>query len=144
MKEKNEQKPLVGIALIIIKDKKDVLLGKRKGSHGEGTWSFPGGHLKYCESIERCSRRESKEETGLTEANIKLIDKRPHTITEDLFPEGLHYITLYLRAKYLNGFPKVIEPDKCEIWKWFSWGNLPSPLFLPIRNLIKQGYNPFE
>lgn len=138
-----DKKPRIGLGIIILKEN-DVLLGKRKGSHGEGTWSFPGGHLEYYESLERCIGRELKEEIGLTKEDIKLIDKRPHTITEDIFPEDLHYITLYMRVKYLNGVPKVMEPDKCEIWNWFSWDYLPSPLFLPVRNLIKQRYDPFK
>lgn len=44
-----QQKPKVGIGVMILKDEK-VLLGKRKGSHGEGEYSFPGGHLEYMES----------------------------------------------------------------------------------------------
>ena len=39
-------RPLIGVAAIVIKDKK-VLLGKRKNAHGAETWAFPGGHLEY-------------------------------------------------------------------------------------------------
>jgi hypothetical protein len=46
-----EQKPQVGTALIITKDDK-VLLMKRKGPHGKGTWSTPGGHLDFGETLE--------------------------------------------------------------------------------------------
>ncbi|HOF50487.1 MAG TPA: hypothetical protein PLH22_02295 [Candidatus Colwellbacteria bacterium] len=35
-------KPRVGIGVMIFKNGK-VLLGKRKGSHGEGEYAFPGG-----------------------------------------------------------------------------------------------------
>ncbi|RLC15632.1 MAG: DNA mismatch repair protein MutT, partial [Deltaproteobacteria bacterium] len=55
-------RPLIGVAAIVIKDKK-VLLGKRKNAHGAGTWAFPGGHLEYKESIEECAKREVFEET---------------------------------------------------------------------------------
>ena len=34
--------------------------------------------------------------------------------------------------------PKIMEPDKCEQWAWFSPDSLPSPLFVPIQNLLKQ------
>ena len=40
----------VGIGIKIFKGSK-ILLGKRKGSHGEGEYAFPGGHLEYMESI---------------------------------------------------------------------------------------------
>jgi 8-oxo-dGTP diphosphatase len=36
-------RPKVGVGVCIVKDNK-VLLGKRKNSHGDGTWAFPGGH----------------------------------------------------------------------------------------------------
>jgi hypothetical protein len=37
-----------------------------------------------------------------------------------------------------------MEPEKCAEWAWFSWDDLPQPLFIPIQNLFKQGYNPFD
>ena len=40
------QKPQVGVAIIITKDD-HVLLMKRKGPHGQGSWSTPGGHLDF-------------------------------------------------------------------------------------------------
>ncbi|WP_134596929.1 NUDIX domain-containing protein, partial [Pseudomonas aeruginosa] len=37
--------PQVGVGVLILRDGK-VLLGRRKGSHGAGCWSAPGGHLE--------------------------------------------------------------------------------------------------
>ena len=45
-----EQRPKVGIGVMVFKDGK-VLMGKRKSSHGEGEWAWPGGHLEYMESF---------------------------------------------------------------------------------------------
>ena len=135
-----KRRPKVGIGVIVLKEKK-VLLGKRRNSHGAGTWSFPGGNLEYFESFGKCVLREVKEETGL---DVRLIDEFPIATTNDFFEEEKHYVTLYLRAAYLQGEPRVIEPDKCERWGWYSWNNFPKPLFLPVLNLLKQGYNPFK
>lgn len=41
----NDKITKVGVAVMILKDGK-VLLSKRRGSHGEGEYSFPGGHLE--------------------------------------------------------------------------------------------------
>ncbi len=133
-----EDRPKVGLGVIVLKENK-VLLLKRKGSHGAGEWSFPGGHLEFFETFEECAKRETKEETGL---EIDVINKEPIAITNDFFKkEKKHYITLYIEAKYISGEPRILEPEKCEEIGWFDWGYLPTPLFLPIKNLIKQKYS---
>lgn len=123
----------VGIGVCIFKDNK-ILLGKRKGSHGENTWCFPGGHLELKESWEECSIRETREETNLEIDNIKMIG-----VTNDIFEkEGKHYITIFMRADYKSGELVRMEPSKCEKWEWFKSNDLPKPLFLPILNYIKK------
>ena len=51
------QRPKVGVGVMIFKNGK-VLLGKRKGSHGEGEFALPGGHLEYMEGFANCASRE--------------------------------------------------------------------------------------
>jgi len=131
--------PKVGVGVIIKKDNK-VLLGKRKNSHGEGDWALPGGHLEFGESLVDCAEREVLEETSMLIENVK-----PSTFTNDIFTkEDKHYITLYVVCDWKSGEVKRLEPEKCEMWKWFEWENLPTPLFIPMENLLKQNYTPFE
>ncbi len=131
--------PKIGIGVIVIKGNK-VLLGRRLNAHGEGTWSFPGGHLEFNEQLEDCAKRETLEETDIKIKNVEFA-----TITNDIFKkEGKHYITIYMRSEYDSGELKIKEPDKFQEINWFTWNNLPSPLFLPVQNLLKQGYNPFK
>jgi 8-oxo-dGTP diphosphatase len=133
------ERPGVGLNVIIKKDNK-VLLGKRTGSHGVGTWNFPGGHLEFNEEFDDCARREVKEETGLAIKNLKQV-----TFTNDKFiEEGKHYVTLFMVADYESGVAEVKEPEKCEEWQWFEWSKLPGPLFLPGQSLREQGFNPFD
>ena len=134
-----DKKPKVGVGVIVIKENK-VLLGKRKNSHGEGSWCFPGGHLEFNESLENCAKREVLEETGIEIKNIRF-----EIITNDIFKdEEKHYITIFMLSEYDSGEVKVMEPEKCEKWDWFEWNNLPEPLFLPIQNLLRKGYNPLK
>ena len=127
----------IGVAVILKKDGK-VLMGKRKGAHGSGTWSFPGGHLEFNETIEETAKRELKEETNL---EIKTLTLGPYT--EDFFEkEDKHYITIFVLADYVSGSPELMEPDRCEEWLWFSWNEMPENVFLPIKNLKKQGFKP--
>lgn len=131
-----DNRPLVGIAVVVIKNHR-VLLGKRKNSHGAGTWAFPGGHLEFGESIEDCAIREVFEETGI---RIKNLRHGPYT--NDFFEaEGKHYVTLFVIAEYDSGEPKVKEPRKCARWEWSVWPPALQPQFLPIKNLLKQNFS---
>lgn len=127
------QRPLVGVGVLIRKDNK-FLLGKRKNSHGSGSWCPPGGHLEFGESFEDCAQREVLEETGLKIKNIKFF-----ALTNDIFPlENKHYITIFMISDYSSGTEQVLEPHKCESWEWFDWDNFPKPLFIPLENLVNQ------
>jgi 8-oxo-dGTP diphosphatase len=128
--------PRVGVGVVIVRDGM-VLLGRRKGSHGAGQWSCPGGHLEAGESITACARREAAEETGLT---LQTVTPAPYT--NDVFAdEGLHYVTLFVVATAV-GEPRIMEPDKCENWSWHDWDSLPEPLFPPVRSLHDSGFRP--
>ena len=50
----NQQTPRVGVGVIVVNGN-TVLLGKRMGAHGVGSWSFPGGHLEWGEEVEACT-----------------------------------------------------------------------------------------
>jgi 8-oxo-dGTP diphosphatase len=139
MKQLINKYPRVGVGVIVKKGNK-VLMGKRKGSHGEGDWNFPGGHLDFGEDVFTCARREVFEETG-----IRIKKLKQGLYTNDIFEkEGKHYITCFVIADYQSGQVKIMEPDKCIKWNWFKWEELPQPLFIPIRNLLKLKFNPFR
>jgi 8-oxo-dGTP diphosphatase len=133
------QRPKVGVG-VIVKNNGKVLMGTRLGSHGDGSWCFPGGHLEFNESIEDCARRETMEEVGIKIKNIKKV-----YFTNDIFlKEKVHFVTLFIVSDYDSGEVKVMEPEKCDKWDWFDWDNLPKPLFIPIENLLKENFNPFN
>ncbi|HYX21485.1 MAG TPA: NUDIX hydrolase [Thermoanaerobaculia bacterium] len=124
----------VGVA-VILRRGNSILMGQRKGSHGAGTWSFPGGHLEIGETVADCAVREVREETGL---EIVRSSVRKLTFTNDVFEaEGKHYVTLYVEAAWPGGEARVLEPDKCAEWSWVE--SPPEPLFLPVRNLLAEG-----
>jgi 8-oxo-dGTP diphosphatase len=124
-------RPQVGLAVIVERDGK-VLLLKRKGSHGEGTWAPPGGHVEFGESLEECAARETLEETGVLIGDVEFI-----AITNDLFPsEQKHYLTVWVQAAYVSGQAFAAYPDKVAQVSWEPWDALPQNLFLPFDNLL--------
>ena len=116
-------RPKVGVGVMILRNNQ-VLLSKRKGSHGEGDESFPGGHLEYIESFEDCAKRETKEECGIEIHNIKFLYLANVT---KYAPK--HYVHIGLVADWKSREPKVLEPDKSEKWGWYNLDSLPKPMF---------------
>ncbi len=125
----------VGVGIFVFRNGKFVM-GKRKGSHGEGSWSVPGGHQEFGESIEQTAIREVKEETGLDITNIRF-----GALTNDYFEEDeKHYITIWMLSDYASGEATICEPDKFVDQDWFDFDTLPEPLFLPWNQLLKSEF----
>lgn len=125
----------VGIGVFILKEGQ-FLIGKRRNSHGDGTWSIPGGHLEFGESFEETARREVLEETG-----VSIINLRFGAVTNDYFKsENKHYVTVWMLSDYHSGEPTILEPDKFVEMVWKDFNNLPSPLFLPWVQLLSSPF----
>jgi len=122
--------PKVGVGVYIFKDGK-LLLGKRKGSHGEGEYATPGGKLENLESITDCAIREVAEETGLQIKNIRFL-----RVSNILNYAPKHYVDIAMIADWESGEPKILEPDKVESWDWYDLNHLPSPLFATMFSAI--------
>ncbi|MBI1833415.1 MAG: NUDIX domain-containing protein [Candidatus Andersenbacteria bacterium] len=132
MNNQTEQnRPKVGIGVMIIKNGK-VLLGVRKGSHGENMYAWPGGHMEYMESFEDVVRREVKEETDLEIDNIRFL--RLYNLKE-FAPK--HYVDLAFAADWKSGEPKLMEPNKSEGWAWYDMDNLPQPVFPTVPSYVE-------
>lgn len=123
--------PRVGVALVLEKEGR-ILLVRRHGSHGSGTWATPGGHLEIGETPAECAVREMKEEVGVTALDPVFL-----AITNDVFKkEGKHYITIWMKSTQFQGEPFIAAARELTEWGWFFWDSLPEPLFLPLQNLL--------
>lgn len=114
-----------------------VLIGKRLGSHGAGTYTFPGGHVEYGETFEKACHREVWEETGLRIKNLRLVETVEHVFKE----EGRHYVTFFYAAGLdcPASLLETREPEKCAGWIWAHPSELESyRLFAPTRKLVQK------
>ncbi|MFA7117940.1 MAG: NUDIX domain-containing protein [Sphaerochaetaceae bacterium] len=125
--KEDKKYPKVGIGVMIQNDQGLVLLGLRKGSHGSGEWSFPGGYLEIGETIFETAKRETKEETNLDINKFEVVSVADEL--RYLQSDGKHYLNIGVRGIYDSGEVIVMEPDKCEEWRWFDLNNLPANLF---------------
>lgn len=117
----------VGTGIIVVKDGK-VLVGRRKGAHASGLFSFPGGHLDFGETWLDCGHRELEEECGPDfKVMFRFCEKNrlEWFVTNDIMPQyGKHYITIFLAADWVSGEPVNAEPDKCDGWDWVTFDQL--------------------
>jgi 8-oxo-dGTP pyrophosphatase MutT (NUDIX family)/MOSC domain-containing protein YiiM len=126
----------IGVGVIAVRDSR-VLFGLRRSPQGAGTWSCPGGRLERNETVEACALRELWEEAGIEATNPQVVGE-----TDDLFPTGLRFRTIFVQVNWTRGEPVVREPEACARWGWFRWADPPKPLFLPVANLRTTGFHP--
>ncbi len=121
--------PKIGVNVFVLKDGK-LLLGKRIGKTGYGTWCLPGGHFEWGESLAGAAARELEEETSIKSNDLQFL----HLVNEPRL--DTHYVHIDFFAKNWEGEPKVTEPEKFAEWNWFDFNNLPDPIFAGHQKLI--------
>jgi 8-oxo-dGTP diphosphatase len=124
---------LIGVELFARRSG-SILLGKRKNCYGAGTWALPGGHLEFNERLVDTMCREAKEELG---AIIKPEELRLVSVVDDLQPaNNLHYVHVSFEQLDPTWEPRIMEPDRCEEWRYFSLGDLPANFFPPHGGIV--------
>lgn len=118
--------PKVGVGVIIVNERGEILVGRRKKGPAQ-FYSIPGGHLELGETFEAAAKREIKEETNLDIENPQVVVLTNNLATYQ--KEGVHYISVILLAKDFSGSLENREPNKCEAWLWVDPKKLPLPHF---------------
>lgn len=125
----HEPQVKIGVNVFLVRDGK-ILLGKRIGKSGYGTWGLPGGHFEYGESLAEAAKRELKEETGMVAKELEFL----HIINDPR--EKSHYVHINFLAKNCSGEPELTEPDYFEEWRWFSIEDLPEDVYTGHKGFV--------
>ncbi|NMA02848.1 MAG: NUDIX hydrolase [Clostridia bacterium] len=94
------QNPIVGVAAILIKDKK-ILLGKRNISY-KGKWCIPCGYVEWDEDIYSAIKREFYEETGLI-----ITPKSVYTALSNFHNPEQHTVGIWFLVNEVDGTMKA-------------------------------------
>jgi 8-oxo-dGTP diphosphatase len=134
------ERPKVGVGVMLLRDGK-VMLGRRRGTHGESTYGWCGGHLEHGEALEVAAEREVLEESGIVVGTLEFL------CVSNVIRYGKHYLDIEFLCRDSEGEPELLEPDRVESWSWYDLHDLPFPLFTPVGLAIdsyrrKRVYNP--
>lgn len=111
------KRPIVGVPVIIINSKKEILLGKR-GKNAPlypMAWGLPGGMMEYGETPEQTAKREIKEELGVEIETIKQLNVKNNLPNKE---HKMHFISIPFIAKIVKGIPRPVS-ETLEV-KWFK------------------------
>jgi 8-oxo-dGTP diphosphatase len=127
---------------ILVEDNGRVLLGKRRGNPGKGTWALPSGYIDYEEDFLTAAIRETKEETGLEVEVLSIIN----VISSFVSPLD-HFLGVYVSARVGGGelaagddldevcwfplmgpYPELGFPEDSSILKMYAEGKVGLPV----------------
>lgn len=123
---------------VLVVDGGRVLLGKRGGEPGKGTWSLPSGYVEYEDDFVSTALREAKEETGLEVVVESVIN-----VVSSFVSPRYHFVGIYVVARVVGG--ELEAGDDLEAVEWFPVsGPLPEMGFEEDVRIIELYGSGFE
>lgn len=137
---KDRYKIRCAVFLILTKrenDREYVLLQRRFNTGLlDGQYNVSAsGHLEQNESLKDAMIREAKEEIGI---DIKKEDLNYVSNMHAKFKDNDYLFTTFSASKY-QGFPNIMEKDKCDQLQWYEIDNLPTNI-IETRKIMIDNY----
>lgn len=121
------ENPVVGVAVIVLNEDGQILLGRRNGSY-RGLWCIPCGYVEYDEDVLDAAAREFKEETNL---DVKI--NEVFTVQSNFHNPETHTVGIWFLGEVESGELKA-QADLDEV----GYFDLDSPpeLAFPTDSLV--------
>ena len=112
--ESNSPRPVVAVGVLVRRGDEILLVQRGKPPH-RGSWSIPGGHLRFGETITEAAVREVREECGI---EIKLRDSRLVLNRIGRTEAGIqyHFVIIDLLADWVSG--DALAGDDADAIQW--------------------------
>ena len=119
--------------LVLIKDKKILLLRRFNTGWEDGKYTLISGHIDGNETISQAMSREAFEETG-----IKINPEDLEVIHIMHRKSTTEYIDFFLVPSRWEGIPEIKEKDKADDIQWFNINSLPDNLLPNVSFVLSQ------
>lgn len=121
------EEPVIAAAVIAHDGK--VLLVKRRVKEGSLSWQFPAGAIETGETPGAAAVRETKEETGLTVTDAKVLGERIHPATGRTM--------IYVACELVTGDARLADAEELSEFAWLQHAQLaeyvPYGFFEPVQ-----------
>lgn len=119
----------VTVDAIVVNERQQILLIKRKNQPYQDHWALPGGYLDQDETMLCGALRELKEETGLSADNAEFFG-----FYDDPNRDPKQNVSFVYLVRHFSGIPKAGD-DAAEA-KFFSQGSLPNNIAFDHWSII--------
>lgn len=123
------QQPRVGVGVMILNERGQVLVGRRTShlAHGQHNYGWCGGHVDFGEDVVQAAKREAREEAGIEVGDLRLL------CVNNIVRYDRHYIDIEFIGRIIAGEPHATQPDEMDSWAWYDVERVPQPMFEPAR-----------
>lgn len=139
--------PVINVDLLIINDKKQILLSWRNDPHCGIGWHIPGGCIRFKETIEERIQKTAKVEVGYeveySKEPVKIFEIFTKQNRENIIDqrERAHFITLVYKCRLPKESDIECNNKKCGEVGYLKWFDVLPENLLDVQECYRNCWN---